>query len=559
MPYDLAVTVAYRDVLSVRAARALIGASAASQIGNWLYNAALLGYVYGETHSAGWVGAATICRLMPYVLLGPWGGAIADRYPRRTVLIVGDLLRLGLMGILSGVVAASGPVVVVIGLTALASASGCAERPAALALLPRLVGETRLGAANALLHTAQDLGVMIGPALGAALLVVGPAWVAFLVNGATFLVSAILVSSLRREHARPSLGERVATQLGAGLRTVRTTPFAVWLIGVVALVEFTYGAQTVQLVVYARHSLGLGRDGYGLLLTASGVGGLLSAVVNGRLAASRRVSLIVVVAASLACVTQLVYAGSGDLVIALAITALGCIGVVSCEVVGETVLARITPRPALGRVVGIFDAASMAAIVAGAVLAPALITLTSLRVSLLALGAGTLTVAAIGWLSLRGLDALSARHIDALASRVKILAGLPVTVGAPQIVLEQMASASEFITMPAGADVVVQGEPPRFFYAIVEGRVAVHRDGQLVVHLGSGDSFGERGLLDNAPRNATVTTQLETRLLRIEGHALLDALQGAPGLRPALDVSSTTPGIQVAPEDVVADPRWADA
>jgi hypothetical protein len=53
---------AYRDVLVIPGARALIGASAASQVGNWLYNAAVLGYVYSQTRSAGWVGAATICR-----------------------------------------------------------------------------------------------------------------------------------------------------------------------------------------------------------------------------------------------------------------------------------------------------------------------------------------------------------------------------------------------------------------------------------------------------------------------------------------------------------------
>ena len=57
----------------------LIGASAVSQVGDWLYNAALLAYVFSATHSAVWVGAATICRLLPYVLLGPLGGAIADR------------------------------------------------------------------------------------------------------------------------------------------------------------------------------------------------------------------------------------------------------------------------------------------------------------------------------------------------------------------------------------------------------------------------------------------------------------------------------------------------
>ena len=57
---------------------------------------------------------------------------------------------------------------------------------------------------------------------------------------------------------------------------------------IVAMVEFTYGAQTVQLVVYASRSLDLGTGGYGLLLAASGAGGLISAVFNGQLATSRR-------------------------------------------------------------------------------------------------------------------------------------------------------------------------------------------------------------------------------------------------------------------------------
>ena len=106
---------AYRGVLAIREARALIGASAASQIGDWLYNAALLGYVFSATHSVAWVGAATICRLLPYLLLaGPFGGVVADRYPRRTVLLTGNLLRLTLMVVLAAVVAWDGPVALVI-------------------------------------------------------------------------------------------------------------------------------------------------------------------------------------------------------------------------------------------------------------------------------------------------------------------------------------------------------------------------------------------------------------------------------------------------------------
>ena len=550
---------AYRDVLAVPDARALIGASAASQIGNWLYNAALLGYVYSATHSAGWVGAATICRLLPYVLLGPFGGAVADRYSRRTVLLAGDAVRILLMAAIAATVASAGPVALVIALTAVASAAGCAERPAALALLPRLVGEVRLGPANALLHTVQDLGVLIGPAIGAILLAVAPAWIAFLANGATFAVSAVLIWTMRPDPAPAGGHTPGVAQLAGGLQSVRTTAYALWLIVIVAMAEFTYGAQTVQLVVYARESLGLGSGGYGVLLTAAGAGGLVSALVNGRLSTSRRVSLIVVVAGSLACATQLAYAGVQVLTIALVVTVIGNAGLVSCEVVGETALARIVPREALGRVIGIFDAASVAAMVAGAVLAPVLVASTSLRSSLLILGAVALAITLLCRLGLRGLDALNAQRADALASRVEVLQDLPVTVGVPQIVLEQLAAAAQFCPLPPGVDVVVQGAPAHAFYAVVEGRVVVHRDGKAVVHLGPGDSFGERGLLDHVPRNATVTTEIDTTLLRVEGRALLDALDAAPGLRPALDLSSTAPGVHVPPGEtaVVDDPRWA--
>jgi len=152
------------------------------------------------------VGAATVCRLVPYVMLGPVGGVIADRFPRRAVLLVGDILRLLLMVLLAAVVAVDAPVALVIALSGLASAAGTAERPAATALLPRLVGESRPGPANALLHTVQDLGVVVGPAIGAVLLAVAPAWVAFAANGATFALSAVLMSTMRPNTPPASTG-----------------------------------------------------------------------------------------------------------------------------------------------------------------------------------------------------------------------------------------------------------------------------------------------------------------------------------------------------------------
>jgi MFS family permease len=554
---------AYRGVLSIRDARALISASAASQVGDWLYNAALLGYVFSATHSAVWVGAATICRLLPYVLLGPLGGAVADRYPRRTVLIVGSLLRLVLMLVLAAVVGGDGPIALVIGLVALASAAGSAERPAALALMPRLVGEARLGPANALLHTVQDLAIVVGPAIGAGLLAVTSATVAFIVNAGTFAVSALLVSTLgRHKAAAAAAGRGAAASVAAGLRTARTTRFVIPLFVLVAMVEFTYGAQTVQLVVYADRSLDLGTGGYGLLLAASGAGGLLSAFFNGQLATARRLTVVVVGAATVACASQLVYAASDVLVLALIVTVAGGAGLVCCEVVSETVLARVTPGQTLGRIAGLFDASSIGAMVCGAVLASILVRATSLDTSFWILGAATATTAVACSFGLRGLDEASRKRSEALASRLGIIERLPITQGTPQIVLEQLASSSQVCPLPPGVDVVVQGSPAHAFYAIADGRVVVHRDGAVIDHLTRDESFGERGLLDNAPRNATVTTEVDTTVLRIDGNVLLEALEQAPMLTVELNSSRAGRGGGDEPEGeprLVDDPRWAEA
>jgi MFS family permease len=550
---------AYRDVLQIRDARALIAASAASQLGDWLYNAALLAYVYIATGSAAWVGAATICRLLPYALLGPFGGVVADRYDRRSVLLVGDVIRAALMFVLAAAVAGHAAILLVIAVTTLSSVAGAAERPAAMALMPRLVGESRLGPANALLHTVQELGVVVGPAIGAILLTVSPSWVAFLVNGFTFLLSALFISTMRsRPVTAASAQQEAATaQLRLGLVTVRTTAFVVPLFVIVAMAELTYGAQTVQLVLYADQSLGLGAEGYGYLLAATGLGGLLSVLVNARLSTSTKVTRIAIITGIMFCATQLVYAASERVAVALVVTVVGGVGLVACEVVVETTLARVVSADLLGRVMGFYDSMSVAAMVAGAVLAPVLVSLTSLRTSLLVMGVAAVLVTLLCATGLRGLDARSRARADLLASRVAVIEQVPLTQGVPRIVLEELAAASQLCPLPPGVDVVVQGAPAHAFYVVVDGEVVVHRDGDEVIRLRGGEWFGERGLLDGAARNATVTTSLDSTVLRLEGSVLMDALEAAPTLRSELALGGRRPGTAVTATALVDDPRWA--
>jgi CRP-like cAMP-binding protein len=84
----------------------------------------------------------------------------------------------------------------------------------------------------------------------------------------------------------------------------------------------------------------------------------------------------------------------------------------------------------------------------------------------------------------------------------------------------------------------------------------------VVAHCEAGEGFGERGLLDNAPRNATVTTERDTTVLRIDGAVLLDVLEQAPMLTTALNRTLSGRGVVAEPESdaaLVDDPRGVNA
>ncbi len=291
---------------------------------------------------------------------------------------------------------------------------------------------------------------MVGPAIGALLLAFTSAPAAFIANAGTFAVSALLFATLSRRKTVVATGSRDAgasVMEGAADGTrhpVRDPALRRRGDGRVHL----RGADGS-----AGHLRGPSRSawatgGYGLLLAACGAGGLVSAFFNGQLATSRRLTLVVIGAAVLACASQFVYASSDVLALALVVTVAGGAGLVCSEVVAETVLARVTPRETLGRIAGLFDASSIGAMVGGAVLASILVNTTSLRLSFWILGTGTVLVALACIPGLRGLDEASRQRSEALARRLAILERLPITQGAPQLVLEQLASVSQVCPLP---------------------------------------------------------------------------------------------------------------
>src|SRR4051812_28640577 len=236
-----------------RSFRRLAAALAASQTGDWLYNVALLAVVYERTGSASWVALTTAARVAPIVVLGPLGGVVADRFDRRRVMIVSDALRIAMMAALALVAAASLPVVAAPLIAAAATAAGSPYPPAVGATVPRLVAEEHLGAANALRSAIGAAGIVIGPALGAGLMLVASPSVAILCNAGTFAASALLVVSIPASAVfAPSRAGATATVLAdlrEGAAALRRSRPVVLLVGADVAASAVYGAQTVLLVL----------------------------------------------------------------------------------------------------------------------------------------------------------------------------------------------------------------------------------------------------------------------------------------------------------------------
>jgi len=379
-----------RSALRHSAFRRLAAALAVSQCGDWLYNVALLVFVYDRTHSVLWVSITTVVRVLPVVVLGPLGGAMADRFDRRRLMIASDVVRAVLMLLLTAVVLAGAPVVFAPILAGLATAASLAYAPSTAATTPKIVPAADLPGANAVRSVIGPACVLGGPALGALLLTLTDPAMLFALNAATFILSALLVAAIPAGAAFRPAGrtesESLLQQMGAGLRELRRHPVAARFIGADILCSLVYGAETVLLVLVSRQD-GWGDHGYGLLLAATGAGGILGTALVGRLARFSMVSRVVAIALLIAGVPLALMAAVPSLALALVLCAVNGAGAIVVEVFAETALQQQLDPAVFGRAYGFAYPASIGGIVLGSIVAAPLAALLGLSGALLALAA----------------------------------------------------------------------------------------------------------------------------------------------------------------------------
>ena len=271
--------------LSVPNYRRYYGGQAISLIGTWMQMTAQAWLVLSLTHSSTTLGLIVALQTLPVLLLGPYGGVIADRVDKLRLMIALQSA-MGVQALILGVLTVTGLVHVwEIGvLAALLGLNNAFENPARQSFMLEMVGPEHLRNAVSLNSVLVNTARVIGPAVAGILIATVGEGVCFVLNAASFV--AVVASLTTMNHAaldriEPTL--RARGQLREGFRYVRNTPaLAVPLLMMAVAGCLTYEFQ-VSLPVMASRGLHAGSTGFGFMTAAMGLG----AVLGGLLVAAR--------------------------------------------------------------------------------------------------------------------------------------------------------------------------------------------------------------------------------------------------------------------------------
>jgi MFS family permease len=255
---------------------------AVSLVGDGIYLVAIAWLVLdiaNEPTALGLVGLAWTLPMVASLLIA---GVLSDRFERRRLLIVADLLRLVAIGAIAALaLAETAELWHVIALVVVYGIGQALFQPAFSAIVPDVVPRDQLLQANAVRELMEPLGLRFaGPALGGLLIAVFGVGEALVVDAATFAVSALAVSLMSR---RPPVREEtggVRRDLVEGLTYVRAQPW-LWatLVGAALFLLLTYGPMEVLLPYIIKNELGGDAATFGTVLAIGGLGSIVAAVL----------------------------------------------------------------------------------------------------------------------------------------------------------------------------------------------------------------------------------------------------------------------------------------
>jgi len=316
------------------------------------------------------VAMAFFAQRLPWFLFGLLAGALVDRVERRVLVVIVDSSRAAVLGILTVAIASDVATLPIIYLAMflLGTAETIADN-AGGALVASSVPKEGLGQANARLFGAMIVtNQLAGPPLGALIFAAGMAY-PFGFNAICFVLATVLIAKVRLQ-PRPKVHERhpIRRDVLEGLRWLWANAAVRTLAIMITAFNITFGAAFSIWVLYAKERLGLDEVGFGLLLAASAVGGLIGSAVFSALEERFTYATLLRAGLILETFTHLVLALTSSSFVAGAVMLTFGAHAIVWGTTSTTVRQRTVPDALLGRVTSVYLIGGVGALALGALI-----------------------------------------------------------------------------------------------------------------------------------------------------------------------------------------------
>jgi MFS family permease len=370
--------------------------------GNWMQLVAQMWLIVKLTHSGVAVGLTAGLQFAPILVLGAWGGLIADRFSKRRVLMITQpLMALPALALWALVAAGTVEPWMVYALVFVRGTVNAFDNPARQSFVIELVGADRVVNAVSLNSVIVQTARIIGPAAAGGVIALAGVGPCFAINALSFAAMLIALQRMDVSELRPSAPvARAPRELRAALRYVSGTP-GLWIpLGMMVLVgTLTFNFQ-VLLPLLASQTWHGTASTYALLTAAMAVGSVIGALASG---ARGRVSpRILVVAATGFGAVELLAALAPSLPLqVLALVPLGAVSVTFSAGVNSTMQLAVAPAMR-GRVMGLYSMVFLGSTPIGAPLVGWLAEVAGPRAGMALGGAAALTAAGLATIAYRG-------------------------------------------------------------------------------------------------------------------------------------------------------------
>lgn len=335
--------------------RRLFASQFISGLGTMVSYVAVPWQVYQLTHSNAQVGLLALVQLVPVVLCGLLGGAVADRVDRKRLLIGSEaLMALCVLGLLANTLAAAPSTLAIYGLVAVLQGASGFHRPALEALTQKLARPEEFAAVAALSSVRGTVGMVAGPALAGLLLAGWGAVGAYLFDAATFIAALVFLARIPRAAVgrMDEIDERphLLADLAEGLRFAWARPalMGTYIVDIVAM------AFAFPVALFPAMAAAFGRtESVGWLLSAMSVGALVIGLFSGWTSQVSRHGRAVVLAAAVWALGIVALGFAPGLVLALLCLALAGAADMVSGVFRGTIWNETIPNTLRGRLAGI--------------------------------------------------------------------------------------------------------------------------------------------------------------------------------------------------------------